>query len=178
MITNNSKGEHFWRNLMARTILIFITVAIIVWFLPRNEGPRFHYDIGKPWMYGSFIAKFDFPVYKTDEAIKKEQDSLLTQFLPYYTYNEDIEKQKINQFKKDYQAGIPGLPLQYKDLIVDRLHRLYQAGIMNTQEYNNIFKDSSNMIRVINGKNAQSEQIGCIYSTMAAYEKLFLDEKI
>ena len=44
-----------------------MTVTVIVWSLPRNEGQRFRYDIGKPWMYGSFIAKFDFPIYKTDE---------------------------------------------------------------------------------------------------------------
>ena len=40
-------------------------------FLPRNEGRMFRYDVGKPWMYGSVIAKFDFPIYKTDEAFWK-----------------------------------------------------------------------------------------------------------
>ncbi len=178
MIINRSKEEHFWRNMFARTALIIITVIIIVWFLPRNEGMQFHYDIGKPWMYGSFIAKYDFPVYKTDEAIKNEKDSLLTQFQPYYSYNDNVETKEIAKFNKDFKLGIPGLPKEYKSLIIDRLHRLYQTGIMNTPEYNKIFKDSSSMIRMINGKNAQSIQLGCIYSTMAAYERLFLDEKI
>ena len=31
---------------------IFITVMLIVWFLPRNNGPQLRYDIGKTWMYG------------------------------------------------------------------------------------------------------------------------------
>ena len=34
------------------------------------------------------------------------------------------------------------------------------------------------MIRMVNGKQAQSIQISCIYSTIAAYEKLFIDEKL
>lgn len=169
---------HYWRNLLARTVLILISVVLIVWFLPRNEETRFHYDIGKPWMYGSFIAKFDFPVYKTDEAIKAEQDSLMEEFQPYYNYNAKVESQEIAKFLNDYRSGIPGLPKGYVAVIADRLHRLYQAGIMTTPEYNEIFKDSTNLVRVVTGKSAQSIEIGCIYSTIGAYEKLFMDEKL
>ena len=42
------------------TLLVAVTVAVIVFFLPRNSGPQFRYDIGKPWMYSPLIAKFDF----------------------------------------------------------------------------------------------------------------------
>ncbi len=85
----NSNREFTWREfrLTQDRSRYRITVAIIVWFLPRNEGRQFRYDVGKPWMYGSVIATFDFPIYKTDEAIKHEQDSLLKQFQPYYTVN-------------------------------------------------------------------------------------------
>ncbi len=44
--------DFYWRNLLTRTALVVVTVAIISWFLPRNEGQQFRYDIGKPWMYG------------------------------------------------------------------------------------------------------------------------------
>ena len=91
----NIEDNHFWRGLLSRTLLVLVTVAIIVWFLPRNSGPQFRYDVGKPWMYGSFITKFDFPIYKTDEAIKAERDSLADEFEPYYAYAADVEKEKI-----------------------------------------------------------------------------------
>ena len=68
---------HYWRNIFTRIGIIFVTVALIVWFLPREEGQHFHYDVDKPWMYSSFIASFDFPIYKTEEAIKHEKDSLV-----------------------------------------------------------------------------------------------------
>ena len=67
----NNLEENYWRNLITKTILVIFTVAIIVWFLPRNEGRQFRYDVGKPWMYGSVIATFDFPIYKTDEAMNR-----------------------------------------------------------------------------------------------------------
>ena len=178
MTINENKEGHFWRNAFTRFVLVLITVTVIVWFLPRNEGQQYKYDIGKPWMYGSFIAKFDFPIYKTDETIKKEQNALLEGFEPYYRYNANVEKTQIEKFKKDFKNSTSGLPEKYIDLIADRLHRLYKAGIMNTPEYNSIYKDSTAGIRLINGKVVQSTEIGCLYSTMSAYEKLFLDEKI
>ena len=64
----NNPEENYWRNFATKTVLILITVAIIVWFLPRNEGRMFRYDVGKPWMYGSVIAKFDFPIYTSYKA--------------------------------------------------------------------------------------------------------------
>ena len=90
--------DSYWRNLLTRSALVIVSVVIIVWFLPRNSGPQFRYDVGKPWMYGSLIAKFDFPIYKTDEAIKAEQDSLLVQLEPYYTFKENVEKEQIAKF--------------------------------------------------------------------------------
>ena len=174
----NIEDNHFWRGLLSRTLLVLVTVAIIVWFLPRNSGPQFRYDVGKPWMYGSFITKFDFPIYKTDEAIKAERDSLADEFEPYYAYAADVEKEKIDEFMSDFKNGIPGLSYDYVRIIADRLHRIYQAGVMAAPEYSEINKDSTNMVRIISGKQASSLMINCIYSTIGAYEQLLNDEKL
>ena len=144
----NNEG-HFWRNTVTRTLLVIVTVAIIVWVMPREQGQRFRYDVGKPWMYGSFIAKFDFPIYKTDEAIKEEEDSLMENYQPYYNYKPDVEQQQVKRFVHDYKDGLPGLPYQYVPIVVDHLHRLYQAGIMNTPDYNSVYKDSTSTIRIV-----------------------------
>ncbi|MCL6747862.1 hydrolase [Prevotella sp. TCVGH] len=174
----NFKESIQWRNLFTRSALILITVALIVWLLPRNASQQFHYDIDKPWMYNSFIASFDFPVYKTDEAIQEEKDSLLQYFQPYFNYRTQVEKQQIDRFKNDFKVGIPGLPTVYLNILLDRLHRLYQQGIINTPEYNRFGKDSTSMVRVVSGKQVQSLQINCINSTLSAYEQLFNDAKL
>lgn len=167
-----------WRNFLSRTLLVLITVLLIVWALPRNESKQFRYDIGKPWMYGSFIAKFDFPIYKTDETIKEQEDSLLETYQPYYNYDPAVEKKQVSKFLADYQNGIPGLPHNYVRLIADRLHRLYQAGIMDTPEYNEAYRDSTSQVRLVSGNSAQSISLACVYSTLSAYEQLFIDEQI
>ena len=174
----NNTEENYWRNLATKTVLVCITVAIIVWFLPRNEGRMYRYDVGKPWMYGSVIAKFDFPIYKTDEAIKHEQDSLLKHFQPYYSLNPLIEKKQVERFLHDYEQGINGLPKEYVGIVARQMQEIYQMGIINTNEYNNIFKDSTSMIRFVNGKNAKSIKVSSFYSTIAAYEHIFANEKL
>lgn len=174
----NNTEENYWRNLATKTVLVCITVAIIVWFLPRNEGRMYRYDVGKPWMYGSVIAKFDFPIYKTDEAIKHEQDSLLKHFQPYYSLNPLIEKKQVERFLHDYELGINGLPKEYVGIVARQMQEIYQMGIINTNEYNNIFKDSTSMIRFVSGKNAKSLKVSSFYSTIAAYEHIFANEKL
>ena len=160
------------------TFLVTVTVAVIVFFLPRNSGPQFRYDVGKPWMYGSLIAKFDFPIYKTDAKIKQEQDSIADAFEPYYNYDPSVEQQQVKRFAAAYKDGIPGLPRGYVATIVDRLQRLYRAGIIEATEYSSLAKDSMRTIRMVVGKKAQTAEIRCVYSTMTAYETLFSDPKL
>lgn len=167
--------SNYWRNMATRFALILITVALIVLFMPRNKGTQLRYDIGKPWMYGSFIAKFDFPVYKTDEAVKAEQDSVLKSFQPYYNYDAKLEKSEIKQFYHDFSVGIEGMPSGSVHLIAERLHQLYHTGIMSTPEYNDLAADSSSMIRVVSGKEALSMKVNTLYSTMSAYETILRD---
>ena len=170
--------KQYWRNLLTRTMLVVLTILLIVWFLPRNEGPHFRYDINKPWMYGSFIAKFDFPIYKTEEAIKAQQDSILKTFQPYDNYDIKIETEQLNKLRNDFKEGFPGLPKEYVSQVISRLHRLYQAGIMSAPEYGTLSKDSSSTIRVVSGKEAQSLEVKFAYSTLTAYNMLFDDERL
>lgn len=173
------KEAKYWHNLLMRIWITALTVAIIVWFLPRDSNSkRYNYDVGKPWMYQSFIAQFDFPIYKSEDAIKQEQDSILKELMPYYNYDPTREKKELERFNKDFSSELTGLSHHYRAIIIDRIHRLYSAGIMNTPEYNAIAHDSTNMVKVVDGKSATPIEIGCMYSTMSAYEALLKDEEL
>ena len=102
---------------------------------------------------------FDFPIYKSDEAIKAEKDSLMHDYEPYYQYNANKENEMVKRFEKDYAEGIPGLGPEYIEMISNRLHSLYQQGIMSSAEYSELRTDTARMIRVVNGKQANSKSI-------------------
>lgn len=167
-----------WKNILSRMALVLISVVIIVLFIPRNSGPQFRYDVGKPWMYGSLIAKFDFPIYKTDEAIKQERDSLLRNFEPYFNFKENMESAQMTRFFEDFTGGLPGMPATYTNIVADKLHQLYKSGIMGATEFSSIAQDTTKMIRVIDGKTAYSVRISRVLSTMTAYEQIYLDERL
>ena len=175
MIRFKNISNPYWRNMVSRTVLVIVAVVLIVLFLPRTQGKLFHYDEGKPWMYEQLIAKFDFPIFKTEAALKIEKDSITKHFQPYYNINQAVEQKKIEQFKQAYKNGIPGLSQDYVDAIAHRLHEIYEAGIIDPQQYSTLAKDSNSLIRVVTGKQAVSVPINKTYSTLGAYEQLFMD---
>ena len=71
-----------------------VLAAVIVLMFPRyNNAFRYHYEIGKPWGYNALTADFDFPIYKTDEQLSKEQTQLLSTFAPYLKYIPRVQRE-------------------------------------------------------------------------------------
>ena len=71
-----------------------VLAAVIVLMFPRyNNAFRYHYEIGKPWGYNALTADFDFPIYKTDEQLNKEQAQLLSTFAPYLKYISRVQRE-------------------------------------------------------------------------------------
>ena len=174
----NLKTDITWRDFLIRVGLIIVTVGLIVWSLPSDTNNTFKVEKGKPWNYADLRAPFDFPILKTEEAVKEERDSLLKQYEPYFNLNKTVEATQIRQFVKDYNQGIPGISNDYISIIANRLHDIYHKGVMSTTDYALVNKDTTRMIRIVSGKTAVSERISKVYSTVSAYEQLFLDPEL
>ena len=172
------KNDITWHDFLIRAALVIGTVAIIVWLMPRSSEFSFNPEKGRPWIYSDLSAPFDFPIYKSDEAISKERDSLMKLYEPYFIINKEVSGKEIRQFYKDYSNGIPGLTNDYLSIIANRLRDLYATGIMNSSDYANLHQDTTRLIRVIDGKNANSVSITKINSVVSAYEEIFLDETL
>ena len=172
------KNDITWHDFLIRAALVIGTVAITVWLMPRSSEFSFNAEKGRPWIYSDLSAPFDFPIYKSDEAVSKERDSLMKLYEPYFIINKDVSGKEIRQFYKDYSNGIPGLANDYLSIIANRLRDLYAIGIMNSSDYANLHQDTTRLIRVIDGKNANSVPITKINSVVSAYEEIFLDETL
>lgn len=174
----NLREDFTWRNFLMRAALVVVTVGLIVWAMPRESHVKFHAEVGKPWRYSDFTAPFDFPILKSEQAIKRERDSILHAFEPYYKYDKDVEGRQIRRFVQDYREGLPGMSSDYISIIANRLHRYYQQGIISAVDYSTLHRDTSRSIRIVNGKKAVTVSIRRVFSTKAVYEQLFLDEKL
>ncbi|MBQ5494420.1 MAG: HDIG domain-containing protein [Prevotella sp.] len=174
----NLRENIIWHDILIRVLLVIVTVAIVVWIMPHENTNLFHVEQGKPWKYAELTAPFDFPIYKAESVVKHERDSIMKEYEPYYKYNVEIERQMVHKFTTDYADGIPNVPDDYISIISNRLHSLYQQGIMESKEYETLRSDTTNMINIVNKKQATSVSILEVYSAKRAYEQLFMDEKL
>lgn len=76
------------KNYNIPTVVYFVVTALLIaYFFPREGKFRYQFYEGKPWRYGLLTAPSDFPIYKTDDEVKAEKDSVLRKFEPYYRMN-------------------------------------------------------------------------------------------
>ena len=175
MSSFNFKEDITWRDILLRFAIVISTVAVVVWLMPQEGRNYFYAEQGKPWKYADFTAPFNFPIYKSEDAIKKEKDSLMKEYEPYFNYNKEVEGSMVRKFVTDFSEGIPGISDDYISIIANRLHKIYRQGIISSQDYNRFATDTTRNIRIVNGKNATSIAIVGFLSTKKAYEQLFLD---
>lgn len=169
------KEDITWRDILLRSTIVIVTVLVIVWLMPRDGRNYVYAEQGKPWKYADLTAPFDFPIYKSEQMIQKEKDSLMKEYQPYFYYNKEVEGNMVRKFVTDFSGGIPGLSDDYISIIANRLHKIYQTGIVSSPEYSRLAKDTTQCIMVADGKNATSIPIVRFLSTKKAYEQLFLD---
>lgn len=168
------KKSFSYRDLTYKILLFLCTVALIVYFLPREGKFNYQFEVNKPWKYGQLMAAFDFPIYKEDAVIKQQQDSLLTTFQPYYQLQKTIEKDALARFKSNYQSRLKDIlpSTDYMRHIERMLKEVYNSGIISTEDFQLLRKDSTQSIMVIDDKLANTQPINRIFTVKRAYEYL------
>ncbi len=128
--------------LFYKVFLFILTAVVIVYLLPK--GGKFKYEItkGKPWQYENLYAPFDFAILKTDDEIVKEKDQIISNNIPYYSYNEgvvtQIESQIEPQIKEVFSDSILNRRKGEITSFVDKtLDELYQYGILEEKKRSN-----------------------------------------
>ncbi len=81
-------------NRIIRIGAFVLLAAVLVLIFPRyNNSLRYHYEVGKPWAYSTLRAEYDFPIYKTEEQLAKEQERMRSTFAPYFRYIPRVQRQ-------------------------------------------------------------------------------------
>lgn len=170
----NTKKEFSLRDLLIKVVIFICTVTIIVYFLPRDGKFNYQFDLNKPWKYGQLMATFDFPIYKSDEIVKQEQDSILSNFQPYFQYHKEIGKEAITKLKSDYQKSLKEMLPSYDYIryLERKLSEVYRNGILSVENLEELQKDSIESIMVIEEKIAIPKNISQMYSVKGAYNHI------
>ena len=175
MKTLNGKRPFSYKDLLYKTLIFITTVSIIVYFLPK-EG-KFNYDefeINTPWKYGLLQASFDFPIYKNEQQVQKEQDSILATYQPYFHLDKEIGKNMQKKLKDDYNKNLRNvLPVtNYIRYIERTLEEIYNHGILSAEDAALINQDSIEKIQLIDKNIGVEKSTEELYSIKEAYEYL------
>ena len=161
------------RNLLYKALIFVITVSVIVYFMPRDSKFNYQFDIGKPWKYGQLMATFDFPIYKGAEVIKKEQDSLMHHFQPFFNIDKEQGRKALEMLKEDCQGELSlVLPADYIRYVERQLKEIYETGILTTEALDSLQKDSTESIMIVDEKLVNQQRTDGLYSVKTAYKKL------
>ena len=168
------KNSFSYKDLLYKALIFVGTVAFIVYFLPRDGKFNYQFDINKPWKYGQLMATFDFPIYKDEAVVKREQDSLLASFQPYFELDKEVEKSALAKLKENYHAHLKGIlpSTDYIRYIERGLKAIYQSGVVSTEEMRTLLHDSISSVMVIEDKLANQRTTDGIYTVKRAYENL------
>ncbi|WP_375324041.1 HD family phosphohydrolase [Flagellimonas sp. GZD32] len=78
------------QSLVYKYFLYVVTVALIVFFFPKEGKFKYEFQKGKPWQYENLYAPIDFSIKKTQEEIEEEQSSIRTNKTDYYTFDATV----------------------------------------------------------------------------------------
>ncbi len=161
-----------WRSVALRVALVLGTVAIIVWFMPRDNKFNFKMEVDKVWLYNDLNAQFDFPVYKTDSLVQAERDEVLNDFAPYYVYRNDVAARQEKQLTNHLNKNFHGFGRHFQQVMINSLHAVYAKGIVDTKEPLNHSSDSSQMLRRIDDKDVTMVSALQVMTPREAYERI------
>lgn len=111
-------------------IPLLIMAAAITFLLPRTPQFAYDYKKGEPWAYETLVAKFDFPILKTELQLSKEREMLASETVPYYRHDASVA------FDAQTLAGKIALgSYEYlRPVLTEELSSIYSRGILGDRQ--------------------------------------------
>ena len=174
MKTLSSEKNFSFLEFLYKCVIFAVTLSVIVYFLPREGKFNYQFDINKPWKYGLLQASFDFPIYKPDTEMQKEQDSIMKRYVPYFQLDKSVGESMIAKFRKDYAENLKTIIPHpaYERHIENALKNIYSAGVIASTDLSLLDRDSVAKIQVIDRNMSKQEAVSDVFTFKQAYEKL------
>lgn len=167
------------KNKLVVIILLFaVSVAVSVFIFPTEEQFEYSYDKGAQWLYDDLYAPYDFAICRSDDDIQAEKDSIVSDFIPYYSFDTleprkfvstnctllektigektSIEKEEANAFAQNFK---------------DKLSAIYEKGVINPSDKSE-YVNAGNKIRVVRGNVGELNLISDFYTKSSAKEEM------
>ena len=170
----NTQRRFSYKDLLYKCLIFIVTVSAITYFMPKERKFNYEFEINTPWKYGLLQASFDFPIYKSEQQVQKEQDSLRATYQPYFTVDKNVEKNMTAKLREDYNRNMRfTLPSpDYFRHIERTLKHIYEQGVLSAHDAQLLTEDSIQNIQIVEKNMSVSKEAAQLFTVKAAYEHL------
>lgn len=161
-----------------KIILVLLSTALVVYFMPKGDEFGYKYELNKPWNYGLLIANSKFPILKNDSLLHKEQLITERNFQPYYYYDMTVKEsmqQKLHSTEAEAWQGDNAK--EYVKHIASLLDTIYTRGVMSIDDYTQLTEEQHHKrIRIIKDNIASSVSLNNVFTLRTAYRYIMTSD--
>ncbi len=158
-------------------LLTLILLALVITVLSPHDEDTFQYQViqGKPWLGDELlVAPFNFPIYKSDEMIQRERDSVRQSILPYYQIDTLIGAKMLHKWEEEWTAkwSKEVSDEAYYYYMCDYLRDLYRNGIIEEETATRLRQDDVLEVKLLDAGQVSRLTPVTLFSTpMEAYQQ-------
>ena len=146
------KIRHSYYNII-KVMAFILTLVIVVMLMPRNVKFKYEYQKMRPWPHESLYAPFNFPIYKTDEEVRKEKEEALKNIEPIFIYDalgtETSREKLLKDFDTQWNDSL-GDRHYYENLVLSVYNYIENTGIVAKNIWTTNFKGDETIVVVRN----------------------------
>ena len=176
-----------------KVFLFIVSTLLLIYLLPKGGQFKYNFQKGKPWQYENLYAPFSFSIKKSEETVKKEQQEIRENSIPYFDFNTEtinnvdenfrdnldiqyvdslyktskkaVEKLGEGIIKEVYENGVSDEILPYDD---DKLIYLKRGNEIQERNYSQLFKKKNlnNRVRERVEKNRTEDIQALLYNLL------------
>ena len=163
---------------MMKVILVVVSTAVVVYFMPRGDEFGYKYELNRPWNYGLLIANTKFPILKNDSLIHREKEATMRNFQPYYNYDKAVRDTMMNRLynyaAKEWQGQNAAMYVHHIAVLLDTI---YQSGVLAGEDYARLRDNEHHKnIRIVKNNEAVSVPLSRVFSLRSAYDYIITED--
>ncbi|MBO7134363.1 MAG: HDIG domain-containing protein [Bacteroidales bacterium] len=167
------------KNKLIVTILLFaISIAVSVFIFPTENQFEYSYNKGTQWLYDDLYAPYDFAICRSQDDIQYEKDSIVADFIPYYSFDTVAPKKFVSTYcslldkvSHDKMKVDSDVASDFCEVIKNKLVSIFNKGVILPDASSN-YPNAGNRIRIVRNNISELELIGDFYTKESAKSEI------
>ena len=157
-------------DVIVRVLLAVGAIALISYFLPKENKIDYNYALGRPWNYSLLTAPFDIPINLDSASAARQRDSINRTFVAIYKHDTSVDRKAILELQQALQGTT--LSGQKRNHLIESVRRIYVDGIVDNATYDRIAAGALLEVRFVVNNVAEPTSTAKMRSVRSAYAML------